>query len=171
MPKFSDRCCNPINLEKHFVKTSLRKIPLHIVRYYLSTEDRICSGCYKKLLNLSADKYCDKSDTETPESFENEQDVKSQPIDVDDSPVNTLTEPTTSFEESPIQQSSSSLSQLSLDITLSSINEALLLLNESPIPTRKMNRDTYLNNKVTRVAHNLKKALGVGNGLNDEYCE
>lgn len=92
MPKFRDRCCNPMNLEKHKIKIGLRGIPEHlVVRFNLSTEERICSGCYKKLLNLTSDNYSDKSDTEIPENFEYEQDVKSQPIDVDHSQVNTLT--------------------------------------------------------------------------------
>ncbi|KAK0174329.1 hypothetical protein PV327_010113 [Microctonus hyperodae] len=54
----------------------------------------------------------ESSDTETLESFENEQDVNSELIDVGDSQVDTLMEPTTSFEISPIQQTSSSLSEL-----------------------------------------------------------
>lgn len=51
------------------------------------------------------------------------------------------------------------------------MNEALLLLNQSPIPTRRMNSDTYLNNKVIRVSHNLRKTLGIGNNLSGEYCD
>ncbi|KAK0076407.1 hypothetical protein PV325_005458 [Microctonus aethiopoides] len=75
MPKFCDRCCNPMNLENHKIQTSLRK----------------CSACYKKLLNLKTVNDSDKSETEILESFEYEKDVRSHPIDVDDSQVNTLT--------------------------------------------------------------------------------
>ncbi|KAK0084554.1 hypothetical protein PV326_006231 [Microctonus aethiopoides] len=77
MPKFCDRCCNPMNLENHKIQTSLRK----------------CSACYKKLLNLKTVNDSDKSETEILESFEYEKDVRSHPIDVDDSQVNTLTGP------------------------------------------------------------------------------
>ncbi|KAK0157010.1 hypothetical protein PV327_011462 [Microctonus hyperodae] len=181
MPKFRNRCCNPMNLEKHFIRKSLRKISESLaLRYNLSTEERICLACYKKLLHPKSGDFSDNSDTETPECSENEQDVISEPIDLHSSQASTLTvkllnfvwliEPTTSFGISPIQQSTSSLSELSLDVTISSINEALSLLNQSPIPTRKMNMNTYLNSKVTRVARNLRKALGVENDLNNEFC-
>ncbi|KAK0168017.1 hypothetical protein PV327_001858 [Microctonus hyperodae] len=149
MPKFHDRCCNPMNLKKHLIKSGLRKIShTLVVRYNMSPQDRICSGCYKKLLHPDSNKCSVKSsDPETPpEYFENEQNVNSKPItDVNDSQVNTLTyQPTTSFEISSIEQSCSSLPELSPDI-VSTINEALLLLNESPITSQKINMDTFLN--------------------------
>ncbi|KAK0159866.1 hypothetical protein PV327_010932 [Microctonus hyperodae] len=178
MPKFYDRCCNPMNLEKHCIEKALRKLSKNLAdRYNLSTNDRVCSVCHKKLLNLiqntnNTDDCSDtSSDTVILQSFESEQHVESEPIDVDDCKVDILTEPTTSFEISPIQQTSSSLSELSLDITLSSINEVLLLLNQSPIPVRKMNVDTFLNNKVSRVVDNLKKALRIKNDLHNHFCD
>ncbi|KAK0158064.1 hypothetical protein PV327_011175 [Microctonus hyperodae] len=34
-----------------------------------------------------------------------------------------------------------------------------------------MNMKTFLNNKVSRVAHNLRKALEIENDFNNEFCE
>lgn len=61
------------------------------------------------------------------------------------------------------------MSELSLGITLPTINEALTLLNQSPVSAQGRNSDTYLNQKVTRVARNLRKALGVKTQKNDEF--
>ncbi|KAK0161647.1 hypothetical protein PV327_010100 [Microctonus hyperodae] len=92
MPKFYDRCCNPLNLEKHSVKKSLRQLSKNlVVCYNLSTGDHICSMCHKKLVNPmnntnSTHDYSDKSsNTEILESFGNEQDDNSELIDVGDS--------------------------------------------------------------------------------------
>lgn len=62
-----------------------------------------------------------------------------------------------------------SLSELSLEITRPTINEALLLLNQSLLLTRRVNDETYLSNKVSRVADSLKKALGIPNPV-DFQC-
>ncbi|KAK0167770.1 hypothetical protein PV327_001634 [Microctonus hyperodae] len=117
MPRFRDGCCNPMNLDKHLIKTSLRKISQSLaVRYNLSTDERICSGCHQKLLHP---KPVDCSGNSDPETF-------------DYSTIFfPLIQPTTSFEISPIQQSCSSLSELSLNITIPSINQALSILNQS----------------------------------------
>ncbi|XP_074109344.1 uncharacterized protein LOC141534105 [Cotesia typhae] len=171
MPKFRDRCCNPHNLENHRKTSSLRNVPQNLAnRYNLSTVDRICSSCYKKLLHHYAESLSDESDDNEPdERSENDENILTGSIEVDNSGGNNLTDPTTSVGESLIQQSSSSLSELSLEITRPIVNEALLLLNQSPLLARRVNDETYLNNKVSRVADSLKKALGIPNPV-DFQC-
>ncbi|XP_074105556.1 uncharacterized protein LOC141531564 [Cotesia typhae] len=171
MPKFRDRCCNPHNLENHRKTSSLRNVPQNLAnRYNLSTVDRICSSCYKKLLHHYAESLSDESDDNEPdERSENDENILTGSIEVDNSGGNNLTDPTTSVGESQIQQSSSSLSELSLEITRPIVNEALLLLNQSPLLARRVNDETYLNNKVSRVADSLKKALGIPNPV-DFQC-
>ncbi|XP_074112106.1 uncharacterized protein LOC141535849 [Cotesia typhae] len=171
MPKFRDRCCNLHNLENHRKTSSLRNVPQNLAnRYNLSTVDRICSSCYKKLLHHYAESLSDESDDNEPdERSENDENILTGSIEVDNSGGNNLTDPTTSVGESQIQQSSSSLSELSLEITRPIVNEALLLLNQSPLLARRVNDETYLNNKVSRVADSLKKALGIPNPV-DFQC-
>lgn len=82
MPLFCDRCYNPMNIEKHLVKSSLRKLPEYLaIHYRLPTNDnrRVCVACYKKLKKDTADF------SEESESFENDQNVNEEPIDVDES--------------------------------------------------------------------------------------
>ncbi|CAD6240963.1 GSCOCG00012598001-RA-CDS [Cotesia congregata] len=167
MPKFFDRCCNPFILEKHRKKISLRNLSEHLaIRYNLSTDERICSSCYKKMLQPSIENTSDESDdNQNNDYFGIDQNIISGSIEVYDSERNNLTEPTTSYGESLVKQSSSSLSELSLEITRPTINDALQLLNQPPLLTRRQNDDTYLNNKITRVAYNLRKALGVQNAV------
>ncbi|KAI4473734.1 hypothetical protein M0804_015206 [Polistes exclamans] len=116
------------------------------------------------MLQPSVENTSDESDdNQNNDYFEIDQNIISGSIEVYDSERNNLTEPTTSYGESLVKQSSSSLSELRLEITRPTINDALLLLNQSPLLTRRQNDDTYLNNKITRVAYNLRKALGVQN--------
>lgn len=137
MPKFFDRCCNPMNTGRHKVKSSLRKLPEYLrIRYRLSMGNRVCTACYKKLL-----------------ARYNQNDYEETIDDVQES------------------RSTSPLSELSADITLPATNEALSLLNQSPIPAKKIIYDTYLNDKITRVAQNMRKALGVKNNVNYEYTD
>lgn len=85
MPKFFDRCCNPFNLEKHRKKLSLRNLPEHLaIRYNLSTDERICSSCYKKMLQPS-------DDDQNNDCFEIDQNIISGSIEVDDSERDNLT--------------------------------------------------------------------------------
>lgn len=60
---------------------------------------------------------------------------------------------------------------MSLSITLPTINEALVLLNQSPVSAKRRIYETYLNDKVTRVAQNLRKALGVKNRMKTEFSD
>ncbi|CAH0562925.1 unnamed protein product [Brassicogethes aeneus] len=76
-----------------------------------------------------------------------------------------------SGQELLIQQSSFSMSEMSLSITLPTINEALALLDQSPVSAKRRIFETYLDNKVTRVAQNLRKALGVKNHMNTEFSD
>ncbi|CAG5071496.1 Protein of unknown function [Cotesia congregata] len=120
------------------------------------------------MLQPSIENTSDESDdNQNNDYFGIDQNIISGSIEVYDSERNNLTEPTTSYGESLVKQSSSSLSELSLEITRPTINDALQLLNQPPLLTRRQNDDTYLNNKITRVAYNLRKALGVQNAFND----
>lgn len=93
MPKFHDRCCYPHNLENHRKTLSLRNVPRNLAsRYNLSTDDRICSSCYKKLLQHYAENLSDESDDNEPdERSENDENIVSGSIEVDNSGGNNLT--------------------------------------------------------------------------------
>ncbi|XP_044597311.1 uncharacterized protein LOC123273896 [Cotesia glomerata] len=64
-----------------------------------------------------------------------------------------------SFDSEPIASQSSSGSQVSAATQLPVINHALELLNQSPIPSKKLNDNQFLNNKINRVSDSLKKVL------------
>ncbi|XP_074105434.1 uncharacterized protein LOC141531487 [Cotesia typhae] len=62
-----------------------------------------------------------------------------------------------SFDSEPKASQSSSGSQVSAATQLPVINHALELLNQSPIPSKKLNDNQFLNNKINRVSDSLKK--------------
>lgn len=82
MPKFFNRCCNPTDIERHNVKISLRRLPEYLrIHYRLSTKDRVCSACYKKLLKQYT-KDSEESAGKPNESFTN---IREELIDVGES--------------------------------------------------------------------------------------
>ncbi|KAH0534996.1 hypothetical protein KQX54_011602 [Cotesia glomerata] len=154
IPKFFDRCCNPFNLDKHLKKSSLRNLPEYLaVQFYLSTNDRVCSACYKKLLYQYTENLPEDTDDELNESFETDEYVHDEIIPV---------------EESPDTFASSSLSAMSLSTTLLTRNDALVLSNQSPVAAKRTS-ETYLDDEVNRVAQSLRKALAVKNYINPEF--
>lgn len=48
---FTDRCCNPYNIQNHFVTMALRKVSANITRVFpsLSNNSKICSSCRKEI--------------------------------------------------------------------------------------------------------------------------
>lgn len=64
-----------------------------------------------------------------------------------------------SFSSEPQGSQSTSASQVSAATQLPIINQALQLLNQSPIPSRKLNNNRFLNNKINRISDSLKKVL------------
>ncbi|KAH0535000.1 hypothetical protein KQX54_011701 [Cotesia glomerata] len=151
MPKFFDRCCNPLNLDNH---KKTKSFP-----------------CHKKLLKQYAEDSTKDTDNESNESLEADENFKDGIIHVDESPDTIASIPSSSGQELLIQQSSSSMSEMSLSITFPTIYEALALLNQSPVSAKRRMFETYLDNKVTRVTQNLRKALGVKNHINTEFSD
>ncbi|XP_074104956.1 uncharacterized protein LOC141531225 [Cotesia typhae] len=64
-----------------------------------------------------------------------------------------------SFDSEPKASQSNSGSQVSAATQLPVINHALELLNQSPIPSKKLNDNQFLNNKINRVSDSFKKVL------------
>lgn len=64
-----------------------------------------------------------------------------------------------SFDNEPKNSQSSSASEVSAATQLPVINHALQLLNQSPIPSKKLNDNQFLNNKINQISDSLKKVL------------
>ncbi|XP_044575132.1 uncharacterized protein LOC123258940 [Cotesia glomerata] len=164
-----DRCCNPFGLESHCKKIGLRpatdimKEMFGLSNYYL-----LCSLCRKEAYkvvkqqtNTRDDPNVDSSDHEGNSSDSNEND------DHFDSDSNTtatdlplsLSFRSMSFDNEPKNSQPSLASQVSAATQLPVINHALQLLNQSPIPSRKLNDNQFLNNKINQISDSLKKVL------------
>lgn len=87
MPKFADRCCNPLNLDKHIKKSSLRNLPVNLALHFrLSTSDRICSACHKKLLRQYTEALSDETDNDSNQSIDSEENLNYELVHLDQSP-------------------------------------------------------------------------------------
>ncbi|KAH0563668.1 hypothetical protein KQX54_004244 [Cotesia glomerata] len=117
MPKFFNRCCNPMNRDIHNKTKSLRSLPEYLaIHFHLPTDDRVCSPCHKELLKQYADNLTEDTDDESNESLEADENSNDEIIHVDESPDTFASTPSSSGQELLIQQSSSSLSEMSLSI-------------------------------------------------------
>lgn len=87
MPKFFNRCCISLILVKYNEKLSPRGLPGYsIVHFSLSTSDRVCSACHKKLLRQYAEALPDDTDNECNESFGTDENLNDEPIYLNESP-------------------------------------------------------------------------------------
>ncbi|XP_044594869.1 uncharacterized protein LOC123272235 [Cotesia glomerata] len=116
---------------------------------------------FRQQTNTRDDPNVDSSDHEGNSSDSNEND------DHFDSDSNTtatdlplsLSFRSMSFDNEPKNSQPSSASQVSAATQLPVINHALQLLNQSPIPSRKLNDNQFLNNKINQISDSLKKVL------------
>ncbi|XP_074108428.1 uncharacterized protein LOC141533436 [Cotesia typhae] len=126
----------------------------------------LCSSCRKKTSELvkqqtnarndpSAD-VSDREDNYSDNNDNNDQADNDSNTTAMDLPLS-LSFRSMSFDSEPKASQSSSGSQVSAATQLPVINHALELLNQSPIPSKKLNDNQFLNNKINRVSDSFKK--------------
>ncbi|XP_074096104.1 uncharacterized protein LOC141525487 [Cotesia typhae] len=119
----------------------------------------LCSSCRKKASELvkqqtnarndpSAD-VSDREDNYSDNNDNNDQADNDSNTTAMDLPLS-LSFRSMSFDSEPKASQSSSGSQVSAATQLPVINHALELLNQSPIPSKKLNDNQFLNNKINR---------------------
>ncbi|XP_044005534.1 uncharacterized protein LOC122850452 [Aphidius gifuensis] len=99
-------------------------------------------------------------DDETRES--EKEDLESEPgediVDIIDEPVAGCSQVSKSIS---IHSNKSSAPTISIESKLPTINAALAVLENSPIPQKKLKLDPWVENKVDKIAANLKRTLGL----------
>ncbi|KAF7996077.1 hypothetical protein HCN44_009913 [Aphidius gifuensis] len=159
---FRDRCGNPFNIDSHISRIGLRKLSENLkLKWGINSNYLVCSRCRKQLSEQQPMHQSESDeDDETRES--EKEDLESEPgediVDIIDEPVAGCSQVSKSIS---IHSNKSSAPTISIESKLPTINAALAVLENSPIPQKKLKLDPWVENKVDKIAANLKRTLGL----------